>query len=147
MLFRSVITLHCSADRAKLLLDTSTRCSQQHDTDEMVIRPGKQAGQYIVSDEMYERIAAGGIFTGNMNPAVGMDGTLVHYRDAQTLEPLVDRHAIVRMTGLSYQQLSTLLVGLKPVARTRTGYDTISPTGRGQVHLVQIGRASCRERV
>ena len=137
---QTVITLHCSADRAKLLLDTSARCSQQHDTDEMVIRPGKQAGQYIVSDEMYERIAAGGIFTGNMNPAVGMDGTLVHYRDAQTLEPLVDRHAIVRMTGLSYQQLSTLLVNVKPVARTRTGYDMISPTGRGQVHLVHAAR-------
>ena len=137
---QTVITLHCSDDRAKLLLDTAQMCSQYNGLREMAILPGKRANQYIVSSEMYERIAAAGVMTGNMNPAIGLDGTVAHYRDAQTLEPLLDRHAIVRATGLSYQQLSMMLVGVEPACRMRTGYDMISPTGRGQVHLVHAVR-------
>lgn len=132
------VTLHCADSLASLVLNVGVRGAAQLGVDEPLVRIGERPGEYIVHPEVYERSA--GALTGNMNPAVGADGNLGMFVNAKEMVALVDRHAIVRMTGLSYESVAALLVNVAPVSATRCGYDMVSPTMNSVVHLVHGSR-------
>lgn len=128
------VTLHCADNRAALVLSVGEKGAPQLGFTEPIVRVGLRPGEYSVHPEVYRRAAA--VLTGNMNPAIGGDGSLGHFVSTDVMEPLVDRHSIVRMTGMSYQAVAAILLGVEPTTATRCGYDMVSPTAQSVVHLV-----------